>query len=84
VSNILPGYTSEEIKKMQTRDSAISSFKQFWDTGSKPAKNERLHMKRSVKKLLKKWDFIVTKNEVLFLQSPDSLEGTIHRMLLPE
>lgn len=79
----LPGYTPEELGRLQEGDPVISRFRVFWKHGSKPDPSQLRHESRKTRTLLRKWDRVCERKGVLYLHSTDPVEGSRSQLLLP-
>ncbi|RXN38548.1 Transposon Ty3-I Gag-Pol poly [Labeo rohita] len=51
----LPGYTKEELGRLQGADPLLKLLKHFWPTRKKPSARKRRELSRQVQSLLKQW-----------------------------
>lgn len=80
---ILPGYTNEELRKLQTEDPDINRIFQWLETGHKPTSRQISRERREVRKFLRKFHLLQLKNGVLYMTSK-GLDGEYLQLAIPE
>ena len=71
----LPGYSAEELARLQSEDTVISLFLRYWRQGLKPSVRLLKNKSRATRALLRKWDQVQEANGVLHIESQDPVEG---------
>ena len=79
----LPGYTPEELARLQSEDPVISRLLVFWKHGAKPDLTQLRRETTATRNLIRKWDRIREKDGVFYLHSQDPLEGDRTQLILP-
>ncbi len=79
----LPGYTKEELCRLQDADPFLKLLKQFWHTRRKPSARERRGLPRQVRSLLKQWGKIKEDEGLLYRVVDDVFLGECQQLLLP-
>ena len=82
--SVLPMYNDEELHKLQSSDTNISSFLKYWSKGLRPESRQRGREPKAVQTMLKQWDRIVETNNVLYRRIVDPRRGEIEQLILPE
>lgn len=79
----LPGYTREELVGFQASDPTLKEFRTFWDRGRKPSSKERAALSTPVKKLLKQWNFLQLRKDLLYRVIKDPCHGEVWQLMVP-
>ena len=79
----IPGYSHEDLAKLQQCDPLISRFCKLWRRGGKPGSRQLRHESSALRALVKRWDRIEVHSEVLYVRSHDPAEGDSLQLLLP-
>ncbi len=79
----LPGYTKEELRRLQDADPFLKLLKQFWHIRRKPSARERRGLPRQVRSLLKQWGKIKEDEGLLYRVVDDVFLGECQQLLLP-
>ena len=80
---VLPGYTQDELRKMQRNDAYIKQFMMYWPNNL-PSAEERANESPRTLALLKQGCHIQELDGLLYRVVDDPREGTLHQLLLPE
>ncbi|KAL7831377.1 hypothetical protein SRHO_G00308800 [Serrasalmus rhombeus] len=83
VITVLPGYTLSEVGSMQVTDPAISEVLVHWNRKMRPNFEERQQMSKSALVLLRQWDRLVVREDVLYRRvfRPDGAEEDLQLVL---
>ena len=81
-SNVLPQYSSADLKKLQVEDPHIGRFFELWTLGHKPTQRLIGKEAKPVRKLLNNWDRMHEVDGVIFRRVQDPNEGALDQMLL--
>lgn len=80
----LPSLSQTDISDLQAKDPSISRLKFFYTTGRKPTSAVKSGELWPVQLLLRQWDRLVERNDVLYRQILDTNGNTVYQVLLPE
>ena len=78
----LPQYTAEQLSTMQKEDTTLRIVWKYWIDGNKPPRKKIRQEPKKVRKILKSWNKLIEKNNVLYRSVNDQGE-TNHQLLLP-
>ncbi|XP_038074823.1 uncharacterized protein LOC119742731 [Patiria miniata] len=82
-TSTIPGYSHEDLARLQQSDPLISPFYTLWRRGGKPGSRQLKHESSPLRALIKRWDRIEVRGEVLYVRFHDPVEGDSYQLLLP-
>ena len=83
-TDTFPTFKKEQLEEFQRSDPVISRFLHFWKKRHKSSNRKMRHESNKVRKLLRKWDKFIEKDNVLYCKSHYPCVGSVTQILLPE
>ena len=78
----LPSISSEDLYALQRNDKQIGPLWTYWEEGQRPHVSQLMREEKSTRKLLKFWDQLETRDNVLYKRSKGA-SGDVLQLLLP-
>ena len=82
-TSTIPGYSHEDLVRLQQSDPLISRFLRLWRRGGRPGGRQLKRESSALRALVKRWDRIEVRNNILYVRSHDPVEGDSYQLLLP-